>query len=193
MLAMSLASPVALPLNAVAPGAEVVVFLEVELSRSGVVISLQKIVADAANVGACLSGCGCRESWSSCWQSRYWTRHAARAVTPNNRSAGTREDVCREGDLPAARGSLVRSVGAIAGDAKRRRIILSIVCLLRRVAQMGQTDARFGKQRWREDMIVVETGAVGRCDSGRFKSSACRARRGTSRRAAPDTWSYSDG
>ena len=39
---------------------------------------------------------------------------------------------------------------------------------------MGQTDAHFGKQGWREYMIVVETGAVGRCDSGRFKTSVCR-------------------
>ena len=77
--------------------------------------------------------------------------------------------------MPAARRRVVRSVRAIAGDAKRRRIVLSIVRLLRRITQMCDANARFGKKRWREHVIVIEAGTVRRGDSGRFKSAASGA------------------
>ena len=131
---------------------------------------MQKIVADAADVGACLEGVVPQDLGPVVGKVDigFGAQPGQRHRITDQRAA---ENVCRDGDLPAAVGRVIAPVGAIAGDTKGGRVVGSIVCLLRRVTQMGQTDARLGKQGWREDVIVVEAGAIGRTDSGRFKSS----------------------
>ncbi len=43
---------------------------------------------------------------------------------------------------------------------------------LRGVAEVGDADAGFGKEAWREDVIVVAAGAVGVLSAGGFKAAA---------------------
>ena len=174
MLAMSLASPVAVPLNVVAPGRGGRVFLEVERSRGGVVVALQKIVADAADVCACLERVVANDLGPVIGKVDigFGAQPGQRHRIADQRGP---KDVCREWRLVRCWWESVRAVGAIAGNAKGVRVVGSVVRLVRRVAQMGQADARFGKQGGREDVVVVEAGAVGRCDTGGFKSAASGA------------------
>ena len=69
---------------------------------------------------------------------------------------------------------LFGAVGTVAGDAESLGIVAAVVRLLCGVAQVGDANARFGEQRRREDVVVVEAGAVSRRDSGGLKASARR-------------------
>ncbi len=80
-----------------------------------------------------------------------------------------------ECDLAAAGGDVVGAVGAVAGDAEGLRVVAAVVGLGGGVAQMRDAEARFGEELGREDVVVVDAGAVGARDAGRLKAAARRA------------------
>ena len=106
------------------------VFAEVEGSRRGVVVALQKIVADAANVGACLQRVVAENLGPVVGKVdiRFGAQPRQRLRVADQRVAGAVLSVaCEvadlEGDLSAAGRRVVGAVGTVAGDAERLGIV----------------------------------------------------------------------
>ena len=122
------------------------VFAEVEGSGGGVVVALQQVVADAADVGAKLEGVVAEDFGDDGGKVdvRFRAQPGQRLRIADERIGGAVLAVAGEvrnleGDLAAAGDDVVGAVGAVAGDAERVRVVGAVVGLLGGVA--GVRDA----------------------------------------------------